>query len=225
MGPEGNLGAHAFPDGHERSAGRAIPAHGLAWPRMGLVLRRRRTAHRIAAVIVAAILCLGAGPGCAAERERDPARAAAAVRRGLQLHAEGDLKAAGDAYREALALDPRNVRALYNLGVIAQSRGHEAAAEDHYRAALEIEPRFVPALFNLATIRSEAGAHGEAADLYRRVVALDEEHAAAHLNLGFALLELGQATAAARAFATAVRLDPDLAGRVPSSIDVEQTSP
>jgi len=141
--------------------------------------------------------------------------ATAALQKGLDAHAAGDLPAAAAAYREVIVHDPNNQYAYYNLGVIDQANGALASADSNYSFAISIDPAYVPALYNLAIVKTAQGDIEAAIDLYRRAIDAQPDYAAAHLNLGFALIEDGQRKDGRAELALAVELDPSLAKRIP----------
>jgi tetratricopeptide (TPR) repeat protein len=141
--------------------------------------------------------------------------AAAALQKGLDAHAAGDLPAAAAAYREVIIHDPNNQYAYYNLGVIDQANGSLASADSNYSLALSIDPAYVPALYNLAIVKTAEDDIKAAIDLYRKAIDAQPDYAAAHLNLGFALLQDGQRKKGKAELAIAVDLDPSLADRIP----------
>jgi tetratricopeptide (TPR) repeat protein len=140
--------------------------------------------------------------------------AAAALQRGLEAHAAGDLPAAAAAYREVILHDPNNQYAYYNLGVIDQANGSLASADSNYSLALSIDPGYVPALYNLAIVKTAEGDVRAAIDLYQRAIDAEPDYAPAHLNLGFALIDEGQRKKGKAELGTAVELDPSLAKRI-----------
>ena len=173
--------------------------------------RRRKRIHlngALAALVVAAVIL----SGCGAKSERDQAYAALSA--GLRAQSAGQLSAAADQYRKAIAHDPSNKYAYYNLGLVNQLSGLNDAAEQNYRAALQIDPNFIAALYNLAIIRAAASPQ-EAEQLYRHVIALQPNGAAPHLNLGFLLKSLNRKDEAKAEFVSAMTLDPSFASHVP----------
>ena len=174
--------------------------------------------RKLVVAILAAGLALSAG-ACSTANENgaasQPELAAAALQRGLDAHAAGDLPAAAAAYREVLIHDPNNQFAYYNLGVIDQANGSLESADSNYGLALSIDPSYVPALYNLAIVKTAIGETKAAIDLYRSAILEEPDYAAAHLNLGFALIDDGQRKEGKAELATAVELDSSLAERIP----------
>ncbi|MEM1086803.1 MAG: sulfotransferase [Pseudomonadota bacterium] len=68
----------------------------------------------------------------------------------------GDLEAALEAYRQALALKAHPAIAL-NLGLVAKDAGHRAEAADAFEKTLELDPKSVRAHVQLAAMETEDG--------------------------------------------------------------------
>lgn len=114
-----------------------------------------------------------------------PDRAGAAedcYRLGRRLE-QGDLEAAREAYRRALALDPEHVDAHIDLGCLEHEQGRLAEAEAHYRAAVALRPRDAIACFNLAVVLDDEARDDEARDAYEAALSADPACAEAHYNL------------------------------------------
>ncbi len=181
--------------------------------RIQAIARNRRTGPL--ALVVVLVLVIGAvllarslGGKTETERAQD------VLREALQLHEQGDLQGAEDAYLRVIQLDPQNKFAYYNLGLIDQTRGDPIGAESSYRTTITIDPDFIPALFNLAILRTDAGSSEEAIDLYRHIIDVDAAYASAHLNLGFLLIDQGDEIGGQAELDEAVRLDPSLEDRI-----------
>jgi DNA-binding response OmpR family regulator len=65
---------------------------------------------------------------------------------------EGDLGAAGETARQAVALDPSRPEAYNLLGALLEMKHDRLEAQRFYRAALEIDPTYEPASSNLERI-------------------------------------------------------------------------
>lgn len=173
---------------------------------------------KLAVAILVAGLALSA-TACSKKDDKSQASEAkladAALQKGLDAHAAGDLTAAAAAYREVLIHDPNNQYAYYNLGVIDHANGSLASADSNYSLAISIDPAYVPALYNLAIVKTAEGDIKAAIDLYRSAIDAQPDYAAAHLNLGFALIENGDKREGNAELAKAIKLDPSLASRIP----------
>ncbi len=85
----------------------------------------------------------------------------------LQL---GEVEAAQNAFRRAVALDPREPTARVNLGTTLLTEGDLAAAAAQFEAALRSDPRNVPALGNLGMVRAQQGRTDDARALFTRLL-------------------------------------------------------
>ncbi len=81
-----------------------------------------------------------------------PSYAAAHVNLGNLLREQGDLDAAIDSYRKAIAADAGLVDAHNGLAFALQQRGRLAEAAESYRRALELQPDHANALCNLGAL-------------------------------------------------------------------------
>jgi tetratricopeptide (TPR) repeat protein len=105
-------------------------------------------------------------------RETDPARAAEALERAVELdpkhadahvdlgclcHASGALAEAERHYRAALAERPADPTARFDLAVVLEDRGDERGARAEYERALAADPACADAHFNLARLCERAG--------------------------------------------------------------------
>lgn len=103
--------------------------------------------------------------------DSDPAGAIAAYRRALAgcpsfadahinlgrlLHNQGDLAAAEDHYRKALAAAPTALP-WFNLGVVLEDQGRADEAITAYRASLELDPSLGETHLNLARLLDVRG--------------------------------------------------------------------
>ena len=152
---------------------------------------------------------------CSSVPEPSGGDAGEMLQQALQAHADGDLDAAADLYKQVLVLDPENKFAYCNLGLIHQTEERLGAAAENYELAIAIDPAFGPALFNLATVRTGEGETEAAIDQYVQVLEVNADNAAAHLNLGFLLVDTGNRKEGKAELAIAVQLDPTLESRIP----------
>ena len=125
--------------------------------------------------------------------------------RGEALEA-GDLRAAEDAYRQALARDPAHTDAYLNLGALLCDAGRAAEAVALYGSALAHRPDAALLHFNLAIALEDAGREREALAAYERSLALVPSLADAHYNAARLHEKLGDAQAALRHYSAYRRL-------------------
>ena len=121
----------------------------------------------------------------------------------------GDLPAAIEAWRRALALRPATPELLSDLGAALLEQGETEAALDALNRALALRPEFPQALSNLGNALRASGDLAGATDAYQRALALDPANAIALSNLGNALREGGDPGAAIGLFERALELRPD----------------
>jgi predicted O-linked N-acetylglucosamine transferase (SPINDLY family) len=128
---------------------------------------------------------------------------------GNARRAAGDLAAAAESYRRALAISPDYVPALYNLGLVLRQSSRTGEAERCFRRVAELAPADADALFHLGSIADEQGRSAEAAAVFRRALAVAPDHPFLWLHLGIACRKLGDLDAAAAAYRRALELRPD----------------
>lgn len=155
----------------------------------------------------------GGGADAVSVTTLDPATEAAQLLQvALQLHNEGDLAAAEEAYLRVLELAPSDQYALYNLGQINQTRGELATARTYYDQALAIDPNMVSALYNRGLALRDLGEIQLAITDLRRVIELEPDNAASMFNLGNILIGEGEVEEGTALVVKATELEPTLRG-------------
>ena len=134
--------------------------------------------------------------------------AAAFYHKGMARHQNGDLAAAADFYRQAVALDPAHADALHMLGIAAFQLGLGEAAAETIMRAIAVRSPFAEAQGNLGTVLQSLGRRAEAETAFRLAIAQSPATAAFHFNLGNLLSEQGRLDPAERAYREAIRLQP-----------------
>lgn len=129
-------------------------------------------------------------------------------RQGLARHQAGDLAAAADLYRRALAHDPAHADALHMLGIAAFQAGRPDEAVTAIMEAVKARPAFAEAHGNLGTILQSVGRYDEAEAALRRAIAQAPATPAFHFNLGNLLAARARRGEAIAAYREAVRLQP-----------------
>ena len=126
------------------------------------------------------------------------------------LLATGDLDAAANTYREALALDPKLAGAELGLGqsLLRQDKLDEALP--HYRQAAQLDPQLKSFLVEIAAAFSKANRPNEAITLLKEF----PENAGAREELGRLYLAGNQPAAAVEEFQAAVSMSPTAANRL-----------
>lgn len=118
------------------------------------------------------------------------AEARDAVRHALQLHADGRLEAAADAYRAILERHPRAAACWSNLGAALHRLGRKDEALQALREGERRCPAAADLRCNLANALTEAGDHEGALARYRAVLGGDPDHLRAAVGGGETLLRL-----------------------------------
>jgi Flp pilus assembly protein TadD len=107
---------------------------------------------------------------------------------GVSLQAQGQLDAAIESYRSAVALKPDDAEAHSNLGTALQLQGQFEAAIESFRRAIGLKPEAAGAHSNLGVALQAQGQLDAAIESFRRALVLNPDDAEAHNNLGVALL-------------------------------------
>src|SRR5579875_2019243 len=131
------------------------------------------------------------------------------IDRGNALVRRGQVAAAIECYRAALALEPQRFEAHANLGSALLLAGRFTEAQAHFGHALAMRPDEAPLHLALARACSAQHRFAEAEASYRRVLALQPAQPAAHYGLGHCLREQGRVAAAAESFERAIAAQPD----------------
>ncbi len=140
----------------------------------------------------------------AALRERESVRL---FRRAAELHREGDLKAAVEAYGKSLLLSPAQPDVYNNMGVALRALGKLEAAVACYRRALVLKPNNSGVYSNMGNALRELGRLEVAQASHQQAVRLAPRSTEAYYNLGLVLRDLGQTEAALSCLDKALSLD------------------
>ena len=156
---------------------------------------------RLRLLALAVVFLAFPGLGCAhAERREafpiarnafDTEAAGLANERGLTLTAEGEFKAAEQAFAKALRADAGYAAAHNNLGLVLleQRRFYESARE--FAMAIRLDPRAVEPLMNLGRLYETVGWGQDAAKQYENALDLRPEHPEAIARLAHVHRRLG----------------------------------
>lgn len=101
------------------------------------------------------------------------------------LELRGDVTAAFEHYRAAIAADGSWAPSHYNLALLAYTTGDTELASSHLRTAIELEPQNAWAHYQLGRIADDAGQAEKAVDHYVRAVSLDTRLAFGDVNPHF----------------------------------------
>jgi tetratricopeptide (TPR) repeat protein len=124
---------------------------------------------------------------------------------GTECARRGDLDAAEQHYRKAIALSPEFFKPHNNLGNVLRDRGRLEAAVAEFRAALGIEPSAHRVHANLGNTLCDLGLYAEAVDAYKKALAFHGGAPVAR-RLGKILEQLGEREQALLAYGKAVEL-------------------
>lgn len=126
------------------------------------------------------------------------------------LLATGDLDAAVNTYREALALDPKLAGAELGLGQSLYRQNKLDDALPHYRQAAQLDPNLQSFLLEIAAAFSKADRRNEAIALLKEF----PDNAGAREELGRLYLANNQGKEAVEEFQAAVGMSPTPANRL-----------
>ena len=120
-------------------------------------------------------------------QSRSAARATALNDLANLLELRGDVAAALESYRAAIAADGTWAPAHYNLALLAYTTGDMELASSHLATAIELAPENAWAHYQLGRIADDAGATEKAVRHYVRAVSLDSRLAFDDVNPHFAV--------------------------------------
>lgn len=131
------------------------------------------------------------------------------LREAIELHRQGRLEEAENAYREVLRGNANDSEALRGLGAIRRSLGDLAESAHLISRAHQLAPEQPKLLMMLGAVQFEAGNPDASRDAYERVLALDPNMAGAHTALGHIAMMQGNPGLAEQYFRTALRVTED----------------
>jgi predicted Zn-dependent protease len=145
--------------------------------------------------------------------DRQPDNVYALVRRGWIRERFGELDAAEEDFRRAVALDPRHPLARQRLAELLFSHHKDAAgAAEHFAVLRELTPGDTTAAVNLARCWIEQGHTDEARRLLDEMLAAHPKEAVVLVERGKLALNEGQTRSAERWLREAVALQPSVPG-------------
>ena len=130
------------------------------------------------------------------------------IARAMALYQAGDLPAAAELCRRALADEPFHVEALYLLGTICYQAGDDPSAIGHLEQAVAVSPQRPELLNVLALALARAARPDDAEARLRSAIEAAPDFAQAHNNLGSLLKRQGKLPEAAASQRRAAELDP-----------------
>jgi predicted O-linked N-acetylglucosamine transferase (SPINDLY family) len=139
----------------------------------------------------------------------DHTNSAEAFHEARKAHLEGQLEAAADGYRQAIALDPSNADAIHLLGVVHAQQQHFQQAESLMHQAISIKEIWAYYDSLGKTLRQQ-GKLAPARSAFLRAAELKPDHADALNAAGFISLELGELDQAEAYFRRLLAQQPNL---------------
>jgi predicted TPR repeat methyltransferase len=127
---------------------------------------------------------------------------------GIVFQSDGQLEAAIDAYRRAIAMDPGHANAYSNLGVVLRAIGKPSEAEAAYRTAIRLNPDHIDAYTNLGILLNGLRRIEEAAACFCKVITLRPKHREARKLLALAHCTLGEVGEAVNIFKEWLKEEP-----------------
>jgi len=126
-----------------------------------------------------------------------------------QLDESGDLKAAAEMYRAALAAGGPSPEPCFQLAEVLYRLGDLPAARERYHMALELDENYVEARANLGCVLAELGQPELAAAAFQGTLRCEPDYADVHYHLARTLDELGVADEALRHWRRFAELAPE----------------
>lgn len=126
-----------------------------------------------------------------------------------ELEDDGQLAAAGEMYRAAMAAGGPQPELCFQLAEVLYRLGDLAGARERYYTAIELDEEYVEARANLGCVLAETGQHELAVAAFQGALALHPEYADVHYHLARTLDELGEAEQARQHWEAFLRLAPE----------------
>jgi tetratricopeptide (TPR) repeat protein len=126
-----------------------------------------------------------------------------------ELDEAGDLRAAAETYRAALAAGGPQPELCFQLADVLYRAGEPAAARERYFMALELDDNYVEARVNLGCVLVELGEKELAAAAFEGTLRSHEPYPDAHFHLARVLDDLSRPAEAAAHWSRFLELSPD----------------
>jgi predicted O-linked N-acetylglucosamine transferase (SPINDLY family) len=127
----------------------------------------------------------------------------------LQLHQQGELTKAVEAYQAGLALEPNHLAALNNLGACYLTLGRVDDGIQLLEKAAKLNPTEPRMRNNIGTAFEDLGKFDEAIEQYKAAYAIDPTYAESLNNLGAVYGVSGKHDLAIASYREALRVRPD----------------
>ncbi len=121
---------------------------------------------------------------------------------------QGNVDAAVERFRRAVAANPRSAPAQQALGAALARQGDAEGAIAHYSASLALEPENPTLHYNLGTVLVERGEDGQAIRHFEAALELAPDYHNARYNLATALGRAGRHAEAETHYRTLLEADP-----------------
>jgi tetratricopeptide (TPR) repeat protein len=102
-----------------------------------------------------------------------PKKAHAAMRKGLEAYAKGDMQNATDNFERAITEYPHYARAYDMLGAVAIKASNRARAKELFLKAIEADNAFLPAYLDLARFELQDQNYAESESLLTKAIAIN----------------------------------------------------
>jgi tetratricopeptide (TPR) repeat protein len=143
-----------------------------------------------------------------ASHPQSQATAADLLESASELEAQGDLAAAAEMYRAALAAGGPSAETCFLLAEVLYQLHDLPAARERYYMAVELNDDYVEARANLGCVLAELGEYELAVSAFQGALAFHDDYEDAHYHLGRTLDQLGRADEAADHWQAFLRLAP-----------------
>lgn len=130
---------------------------------------------------------------------------------GVALAQSGELEAAIDYFKRAMAVDPNHVAVQTQLAAALQMLGRYGDALERIDRAIKLRSDVAQAHDSRGNILADLGRYHEAIASYRQAIVLAPDYADAHNNLGVVLSKAKLHEEAIASFDQALRLEPNFA--------------
>jgi len=139
----------------------------------------------------------------------ETATAAELASAAAELEDDGQLPAAAEMYRAALAAGGPNPQICFALAEVLYRLGEAAAARERYYMAIELDEEYVEARANLGCVLAELGEGELAAAAFAGALAFHDQYADAHFHLARTLDDLDRASEADQHWRQFLELAPE----------------
>lgn len=162
----------------------------------------------VMALLTLATSCAGGAPAPAGATPSGDL--AATLTQAQQALEAGNLTAAEQGFRAAIAIDPRSAQAQFGLGNALVRQNKLPEAEAAYQAALKADPNMATAHANLGVVYYQQGNLGKAADAFNAALRIKADDAQTLYLLGAVRIQENNLTEAEKLLIKARDLDPNL---------------